>query len=134
MNALAVLCLGAWPSLIGATVPTKEFTLAWTHSVEKIRWEEDWRVTDDSKIVPVAARIQGSGAGMEPPPDAVLRDGWYHYSPRVAPLAHVTLRRSGLTRDYTICWDGQCRPMEALLPPGPDGTDLFACPSGTPAR
>ena len=49
------------PLLAGA------LTLAWTHSVEKTRWEEDWREVA-AGLELVEARVQGSGAGMEPPP------------------------------------------------------------------
>src|SRR5439155_12543371 len=45
------------------------FTLVWTHSIEKVDWQEDWRVTPDGLEL-VQARIKGSGAGMEPPPGA----------------------------------------------------------------
>ncbi len=34
-------CLGAAFSVIEAAIPTDALTLAWTHSVEKTRWEED---------------------------------------------------------------------------------------------
>ncbi|MBI3505472.1 MAG: DUF1850 domain-containing protein [Proteobacteria bacterium] len=130
MSALGALCLGIFPALVGASVPASDFTLAWTHSIEKVRWEEDWQVRGD-RIVPIAARVRGGGAGMEPPADAVLRDGWFHYVPHVSPLTHVTLSRRGFAADYELCWDGACRPMAAVLAPGPDGTtDLFACGVG----
>ena len=38
------------------------FTLAWTHSVEHVRWQEDWRVTP-AGLELTAARVEGSGAG-----------------------------------------------------------------------
>ena len=59
------------------------FTLSWTHSVEKTRWEEDWRVTPAGLEI-VEARVKGSGAGMEPPEGAVLKDGWWTYDRRSA--------------------------------------------------
>ena len=127
MSALGLLCLGIFPALVGASIPAGDFTLAWIHSIEKVRWEEDWQVRGRT-IVPVAARVQGGGAGMEPPPGSTLRDGWFHYVPTVAPLDRVTLSRRGYAADYELCWDGTCRPMAAVVPPGPDGTtDLFAC-------
>ena len=43
-----------------AFVATHEFTLAWTHSIEKVRWEEDYRIVSDH-IEIVEARIRGSG-------------------------------------------------------------------------
>jgi hypothetical protein len=30
----------------------------------------------------VQARVKGSGAGMEPPPEARLVDGWFQWQPR----------------------------------------------------
>ena len=36
------------------------FTLAWTHSVERVRWEEDWRVTP-AGLELVEARVRGLG-------------------------------------------------------------------------
>ena len=38
------LCVWAGAALL-ATLPISDFTLAWTHSIEKIRWEEDWRIS-----------------------------------------------------------------------------------------
>ena len=37
-----------------------DFTLAWTHSIEKIRWEEDYRVTPSGLLLG-EARVKGSG-------------------------------------------------------------------------
>lgn len=134
MSALAVLCLGVFPALVAGGIPSADFTLAWTHSIEKVRWEEDWQVRGLT-VVPVAARVRGSGAGMEPPPGSILRDGWYHYVPAVAPLDRVTLSRRGYAADYELCWDGTCRPMASVAAPGPDGTtDLFACAAAGPSR
>ena len=56
------------------------FTLSWTHSVEKISWEEDWRLTP-AGLQLVEARVHGSGAGMEVPDGAVLDDGAWRYRP-----------------------------------------------------
>ena len=79
------LCIWAGATLL-ATLPIIDFTLAWTHSIEKIRWEEDWRVTPDGLEI-VEARIRGTGAGMEPPEGAELRDGIWHYRPAIATQA-----------------------------------------------
>jgi hypothetical protein len=38
------------------------FTLVWTHSIEKIDWQEDWRITP-AGLELVQARVKGSGAG-----------------------------------------------------------------------
>jgi len=127
VSALGALCLGIFPAIVGASIPAADFTLAWTHSIEKVRWEEDWQVRGTT-LGPVAARVQGGGAGMEPPADAVLRDGWFHYVPKIAPLSHVSLSRRGYAADYEICWAGTCHPLASVIAPGPEGTtDLFAC-------
>ena len=84
------------------------FTLSWTHSVEKIRWEEDWRI-DPRGLVLVEARTRGSGAGMEPPPDARLEGGWWKYSPGLPPVPEVLLAASGATGSgWEICGAGSC--------------------------
>ncbi|WP_457090298.1 DUF1850 domain-containing protein [Microvirga sp. P5_D2] len=110
------------PLMIGA------MTLAWTHSVEKIVWEEDWRATPAGLEI-VEARVKGSGAGMEPPPEARLVDGSYVWKPKVPPQAEVVMRRSGATADWRICIDGQCRPMEAYVPPEADPVVMKVCKS-----
>ncbi|MDO8319447.1 DUF1850 domain-containing protein [Rhodoferax sp.] len=97
-------------------VPTTQFTLAWTHSIEKVRWEEDYAVRLDTlsqqpELQAVQARVRGSAAGMEPPPDAVLRRGWYHYTPTITPPPELRLTRSEFTPDYEVCVQGRCRPM-----------------------
>ncbi len=129
MKAALLVCLGLYPGIVGARLPVSEFTLAWTHSIEKIRWEEDWRIVD-GRLVPVEARVQGGGAGMEPPPDARLTaDGWFHYVPKIGPLDRLSLSRRGFAPDYDICWNGACRPMREVVAPGPDQiTEIFACP------
>jgi hypothetical protein len=62
------------------TLAIAAFTLVWTHSIEKIDWQEDWRVTPQGLEL-VQARVKGSGAGMEPPPEARLVDGWFQWQP-----------------------------------------------------
>ena len=108
----AAICL-----FLGATVarlPTDHFTLAWTHSIEKIEWQEDYRVTD-GKLALTEARIKGSGAGMEPPPDAQLAGGWWHYHPKLAPLPELRLTISPYTADYRLCWNNACRELKAIV-------------------
>lgn len=78
------------------------FTLAWTHSVEHIGWEEDWRVTPAGLEI-VEARVRGTGAGMEPPAEAKLEAGWWRWHPGGGPKAVVVLRRSGATADWRLC-------------------------------
>ena len=107
------LCLAA--GLLGAVIQVQAFTLAWMHSVEKIRWEEDWQLHGD-RLHLVEARIRGSGAGMEPPAQARLVDGVWHYRPDLAPLARLRLAHSPYTAGYEICFAGSCRPLADHLP------------------
>jgi hypothetical protein len=84
------------------------FTLSWMHSVEKTRWEEDWRITLAGLEI-VEARVKGSGAGMEPPADAVLRDGWWVYAPEIPARPEIVLAASGATGSgWTVCAAGNC--------------------------
>jgi hypothetical protein len=77
------------------------FTLAWTHSVEKVEWQEDWRI-EPGRLVLVESRIKGSGAGMEPGADAVLRDGWWSWRPNRA-VTELALGDSGEAGQWRIC-------------------------------
>jgi hypothetical protein len=58
------LCLASAGAVKALSVAA--FTLAWTHSIEKVEWQEDWRITVNGLEL-VEARVKGSGAGMEPP-------------------------------------------------------------------
>lgn len=102
-------------------VVTERFTLAWTHSIEKQRWEEDYAVLPGSTpgqppvLRALQARIKGSGAGMEPPPDAVLHNGWYIYTPTPTPVPELLLTRSEFTPDYDWCLAGRCQPLSNVI-------------------
>jgi len=92
--------------VVRATLPGPEFTLAWTHSVEKTSWQETYRV-DGNRLLLTEARVEGIGAGMEPPPGARLRDGRWTWQPRsVHPELRLT--ESTFARDYTLCASGRC--------------------------
>jgi hypothetical protein len=94
-------------------VAVSAFTLAWTHSVEKTRWEEDWRLTP-SGLQLVEARVQGSGAGMEVPDGAMLKDGAWAYAPDLPPQAALLLARSGATgQGWELCSEKGCREIGA---------------------
>lgn len=126
----AALALGpAQPTF----VPVQQFTLAWTHSIEKVRWEEDYAVRPSPTrhqppvLHALQARVRGSAAGMEPPDDAVLRDGWYAYAPQFQTPAELRLTRSEFTPDYELCVAGRCRPLSDWLPSDGGVTQLTAC-------
>lgn len=95
------------------TLAAAAFTLAWTHSVEKISWQEDWIVAPDGLRI-AEARVQGSGAGMEPPEGSVFRDGWWVYAPKLGTLPRLVLAASGATGEgWTLCADTGCMELGA---------------------
>lgn len=119
-----MLCLAA--GALVTTLAVDAFTLAWTHSIEKIRWEEDWRLAG-GRLELVEARIRGSGAGMEPPAGAVLRQGWYEYVPHAQPRGALRLSRAPYVADYEWCDSGDCRPLGDWLASDGGVTLLWAC-------
>lgn len=124
------LCLAA--GAIVKVLAAGTFTLAWTHSVEKTMWREDWRVAD-AGLVLVAARVKTSGAGMEPPADARLVEGWWQWNPASAPLPELVLRNSGAAGDWRICVADRCRSVGEILGAGYDQVTLRPCADGTRA-
>ena len=105
----------------------REATLSWRHSIEKVVWEEEYRL-EDGGLRLVEARVRGSGAGMEPPEGAVLDDGSWHYTPKLPTLPEVQLRHSSYTAPYTLCCDGRCQPLAAWLPGLPEETVVILRP------
>lgn len=108
-----------------ARLAVETFALAWTHSVERTVWQEEWRI-DGARLVLVTARVKGSGAGMDPGPDAVAEDGWWRWQADRS-LASLTLARSRAVPDWQLCVAGGCG---TLADPG-DGTApvvLRPCP------
>jgi hypothetical protein len=122
-----MLCLVA--GAVAASLAVDSFTLTWIHSIEKIRWEEDWRI-DGHALVIDEARIRGSGAGMEPPAGAVLHNGVWHYRPQLPPQAVLRLTHSPHAAGYTLCTSTVCTPLADHLP-GIDNNaviELRECP------
>lgn len=123
------LCLGL-AGTIWAQLPVTDFTLAWRHTIEHIRWEEDYRVTD-AGLVLGEARIQGAGAGMEPPDGARLRDGVWRYRSIRAPLQPLRLGRAPEAGDYDLCVEGVCHSLSRWIGPptaDPPWVELWGCP------
>ena len=120
------LCLAA--GAISAVFAIESFTLSWIHSIEKIRWEEDWRI-DAGGLVIDEARIRGTGAGMEPPAGAVLKDGAWHYRPAVPPQPVLRLAHSPHAAAYTLCTATLCAALADYLPglPGNATLEIYAC-------
>lgn len=118
------LCLAAGGLVV--KLGFSALTLAWRHSVENTLWEEDWRETPRG-LVMTEARVRGSGAGMEPPPEARFEGGAWRWRPAVPPLKEVTLRRSGVVNDWSLCAKSRCRELGELVPAAADPVTLFAC-------
>ena len=120
------LCLASAGVL--KTLSIAAFTLAWTHSVEKIEWQEDWRVTP-AGLELMQARVKGSGAGMEPPPEARLVDGWFQWQPRRPPIPELLLGNSGAAGEWRLCGAEQCRTLSEIFghPIGANATIMRAC-------
>jgi hypothetical protein len=111
---------------------TSVFTLIWTHSVEKTHWEEDWRATSRGLEI-VEARIAGSGAGMEPPSDAVLAAGVWHYHPALPPQHELVLARSGATGGvWRLCYEGACHDLPEQRGEASPPVILRSCPGQRP--
>ena len=128
------LCLGL-AGVLWAEVPTPVFTLAWTHTIEKIRWEEDYRVMPEGLLLG-EARVKGSGAGMEIPDGAELREGSWHYQRQLPPLQPLRLGRTPEAGDYQLCFNQRCHSMSEWLGP-PKATqpalELWSCELSSPA-
>jgi hypothetical protein len=120
------LCLAS--AGVVKTLSIAAFTLAWTHSIEKIDWQEDWRITPQGLQL-VQARVKGSGAGMEPPGDARLVDGWFQWQPKRAPMPEVVLGNSGVAGEWRLCSDGSCRTLSEIFghPVGANVTTMGSC-------
>jgi hypothetical protein len=134
MSAVCLLVAGA----LQAAIPGDRFTVAWRHSVTHTRWEEDYRVRGD-RLVAEESRIEGSGAGMEPPENARFAGGMWRWRPPLAPLPELRLTLSPYTADYRFCVGGRCTPLHALVHAAPDVVEVVAvrpCPveSATAAR
>lgn len=107
---VSAVCLFTLAGALLASLPGDTITLSWTHSIEKTEWREVWRA-EDGRLVPVEARIKGFGAGMEPPPEARLSDGWLVWRPVAPPSGWLDLAASSFTPDHTLCVSGHCRPL-----------------------
>jgi hypothetical protein len=123
---IAALCLAA--GAMNVKIPATHFTLRWQHSIEKIEWDEDYAITGNWLMLS-GARIRGSGAGMEPPPDAHLDDkGVYHYTLADPWRKEIVLARSGFVRDYDLCVDNKpCKPLWKWIPESAGPTTATAC-------
>jgi len=128
-----VLCLALAFGPVVQPLPSPSLTLSWTHSVEKAPWEEDY-VVDGDMLHLREARVKTSGAGMDPPADALWSDGWWRYHPGLR-TAEVALANSTFGAGYTLCFPGAgCRPLADYAPRGQPVTLTTAqCAPGGPS-
>lgn len=95
------------------TLAAAAFTLSWTHSVERTEWREAWLVTP-AGLELTQARVKGSGAGVDPPADARLENGWWVYAPAVPPVPRLVLAASGATASgWRLCVENDCMMLGA---------------------
>lgn len=127
----AALCIALLSGTVLARVEADDFTLSWRHSIEKIEWQEDWHVDADGLVLR-RARVRGSGAGMDPPADAVPVDGWWQYDPHLPRQPRLTLGRSGLVPDHRLCLAGRCRPVGEIAGQVPGDVPLVLSPCAGP--
>jgi hypothetical protein len=127
----SALCIVVGTALF--TLPAQRFTLRWKHTVEKVLWEEDYVVAGEWLYLS-GARVQGSGAGMEPPPGSVRVGPAWHYRPAERWYREVNLARSAFGQDYELCVDGDCKPMSLWAPAPLAPTRLSACSDSNPPQ
>lgn len=120
------LCLAG--GAVAVRIAAAAFTLSWTHTVERIPWQEDWRIEDD-RLVLETVRLKGSGAGMEPAPGARLVDGWYVWHPPSDTRSEIMLRRAdtSIAGDWHLCTKAEgCRDLADLVGAA-DPVRLYPC-------
>lgn len=109
------LCLASALLALGLGLDaSQQFSLRWTHSVERTEWVEHWRIAGADLLLE-EARVRGSGAGMEPPEGSVLQNGWWVYhAQRRLPV--LRLAASGATgRGWQLCTASGCIDLERWL-------------------
>jgi hypothetical protein len=125
------LCLAA--AGLAVEIAASAFTLSWTHTVEKVVWQEDWRI-EASGLVLDQARVKGSGAGMEPPQGAVLREGFYVWRPGLPAQRELVLRRAAEAGDWQLCAAGRCAGLGEWLGSNADPVRIFGAQAGSCGR
>lgn len=122
---MSALCIAGGGKVV--TLAVAGFMLAWSHTVEHTRWEEDWQVRPGVLHLE-RARVEGSGAGMDPAPGARKVGGMWEWHPRLD-LPEVLLRRSDAAGvgHWQLCAEGHCGPLGAGLPRDADPVRLYPC-------
>lgn len=110
---MSALCLVALSGVLLWRSEAPEILLHWTHSVEKTEWQEVWRPAGDHLLL-IEARIEGSGAGMEPPAEARRQGRFWVWAP-MRRFDRVELAQSGAAGMWKICDPQGCfAPLEAF--------------------
>lgn len=122
-RGLSALCIAGGGAVVRLAVAG--FMLAWSHTVEHTRWEEDWQIRPGVLHLE-SARVEGSGAGMEPGPGARRTGAMWEWHPRLD-LPEVLLRRAPEAGQWQLCAGGQCRSLGEGLPPEADPVRLYPC-------
>ncbi|CAN5223915.1 hypothetical protein BH10PSE9_BH10PSE9_22550 [soil metagenome] len=95
--------------------------------MQKTVWEEDWRLTPAGFAIS-EARVQGSGAGMEPLEGSVFDGTWWRYRPPLKPQTEIVLGDSGVAGAWTLCAAGQCTELGGS---GEGPVVLHQCPGNS---
>jgi hypothetical protein len=82
-------------------------TIAWEHSIDKTRIEEDYQSIDYTLVI-TEVRTRGPAAGIEPPPHASFAQGWWRYRPDLEPLSRSLFANTLQPSGYEICHSGRC--------------------------
>ena len=102
-------------------------TLAFEHSVERTRIEEDYERLGDALVL-TEVRTRGPAAGIEPPVHARSADGWWHYPPQIEPLPRSLFRNTLLRGGYEVCRAGRCTRLADLLGDEQRLLEMAPCP------
>ena len=103
------LCVASAGTVL--TLLVGSFSLSWTHSVEKTEWVEHWQVIGN-RLALVSASVEGPGAGIDLPADAVWANGRWTYQPALPPLERLNLAASGATiGGWRLCAEGRCQEL-----------------------
>jgi hypothetical protein len=127
------LCLAVVAPTLTITFPTRELTLSWIHTIEKVPWAEVYEVRK-GKLVLREAQIVSSGAGMDAPTDATWEGRAWRYSPHIDLQGGLALANSEFAGGYTLCWSGACEALASFVPKGqPVELTVRACRGPTVA-
>lgn len=121
---MSALCIAGGAVIL--RIAAAAFTLSWTHTIEKTEWIERWQVEPDHLVL-VEAEVEGSGAGMEPPPDARLEGRFYVWRPNEM-RKEIVLRRDPHAGDWRLCAAGRCAALGDWLKVDADPVALKPCP------